>query len=170
MLSPPNNASLIARSSAICHGRTTCDPVADPQVLADRNPPFQQRIDLLQNRRRIEHNARTDDIHHPLVEDAAGNGAICRLDRPRPRYGPHSSHLGTAPRCQTGKSAGRRSSLLLHRPTANRSRRLQPIRFSPPAWTPPNDRMSTDCWCDQRSLPLESLRLIKQLSRCWANT
>ena len=57
----------------MCQGKTTWARSLSMRLSATLMPRSCQRIDLFQERRRIEHHAGTDDVHHVRIEDAAGN-------------------------------------------------------------------------------------------------
>src|SRR5262245_57502537 len=48
-------------------------PVAEHQVAADRDALGRQRVELLEDRRRIDDDAGGDHVQHARREDAAGN-------------------------------------------------------------------------------------------------
>ncbi len=52
--------------------------VADSQVLADRYAPALKRLNLLEQRRRVEHHAGADHRSHPGPENAARDQVHCK--------------------------------------------------------------------------------------------
>lgn len=55
----------------MCQGNTTC-AVAEHQIV-DADVPRDERLDLLEDRGRIEHHAGRDHIHHVRIQNPAGN-------------------------------------------------------------------------------------------------
>ena len=91
MLSPPVAWSSTL-SSAMCQGKTTCARSLSIRLLADVDALGRQRVDLLEDRRRVDDHAGRDDVHHARRQNAAGNvvqlvGLVADDDR-MPGVGP----------------------------------------------------------------------------------
>ncbi len=54
-------------------GKDDVRPVADSQVIADFDAAFDQPVDFLQQRRRVQHDARRHDVQDARIQNAAGN-------------------------------------------------------------------------------------------------
>ncbi len=54
-------------------GHHQVGPLADPQIVLAANAPLGQRVDLVEHRRRVDDDARRDQVLHLRMQNAAGD-------------------------------------------------------------------------------------------------
>ena len=102
-------------------------PVADVQPVADLDPLAAQRLDLLEQGRRVNHHAVADDAVNPRRGGSrSGPARACTSTRRRRPCARRSPRPDSARRRRAGRRAGRRSSPWPRRPTASPTTHVEP--------------------------------------------